>query len=106
MLGVEVRSCEILLHVGNDDLVSDDDNDDDDNDDDDDDDINDDQDDRPAVCVSYSSCSPFMEMMANLRKPLHESGLLHRLYRQRSSYLHHIINQHHHNGDDGGVAVV
>ena len=83
MLGVEVRSCEILVHVGNDDLVSDDDNDmpashndddDDDDGDDDDDDINDDQDDRPAVCVSYSSCSPFMEMMANLRKPLHESG--------------------------------
>jgi len=41
------------------------------------------QDDRPAVCVSYSSCSPFMEMMANLRKPLHESVPL----LIRSSYL-------------------
>jgi len=41
------------------------------------------QDDRPAVCVPFSSCSPFMEMMANLRKPLHPSvpALV------RSSYL-------------------
>ena len=34
----------------------------------------DEQDDRPAVCVPFSSCSPFMEMMANLRKPLHPSA--------------------------------
>jgi len=41
------------------------------------------QDERPAVCVPFSSCSPFMEMMANLRKPLHRSvpALI------RSSYL-------------------
>ena len=34
------------------------------------------KDERPAVCVPFSSCSPFMEMMANLRKPLHRSGFI------------------------------
>ena len=53
---------------------NDEDVDDDGGNDDDDDDDDDEQDDRPAVCVPFSSCSPFMEMMANLRKPLHPSG--------------------------------
>ena len=50
------------------------------------------KDERPAVCVPFSSCSPFMQMMANLRKPLHRSGFI--------LIDYHLIEQLEENEDD------